>query len=29
VLLPQAFGVSALGTGRATGIRPRDLTDGL
>ena len=29
VLRPEAFGVSALGTGRTTGIRPRDLSDGL
>jgi predicted Zn-dependent peptidase len=27
VLVPEAFGVSALGTGRATGIRRRDLVD--
>ena len=27
VLVPEAFGVSALGTGRATGIRRRDLLD--
>jgi len=27
VLLPEAFGVSALGTGRATAIRMRDLQD--
>ena len=27
VLMPEAFGVSALGTGRATGIRRRDLLD--
>lgn len=27
VLAPEQFGVSALGTGRATGIRPRDLVD--
>jgi predicted Zn-dependent peptidase len=27
VLVPEAFGVSALGTGRATGIRPRDLLE--
>jgi predicted Zn-dependent peptidase len=29
VLQPEAFGVSALGTGRGTGIRHRDLADGL
>ena len=27
VLRPEAFGVSALGTGRATGIRRADLAD--
>jgi predicted Zn-dependent peptidase len=27
VLTPEAFGVSALGTGRANGIRRRDLMD--
>jgi predicted Zn-dependent peptidase len=27
VLAPEQFGVSALGTGRANGIRPRDLVD--
>ena len=28
VLRPEAFGVSALGTNRTTGIRPRDLAEG-